>query len=289
MLYLISNVAMAISKLVRTPSIVLLPPEVRLTLSESALQRVVENLRQGLSEARARRREIKSCLNVKRRPATCPTASSSASTSSPSRSVSVEGKRELSLGLKRSFGEEMFFRPGEQGGDDIFQATTEPRDSLVLHRRVSSKLNHASSQRGKVFKSKYFSSSISEKVGEEAPTEIDLTDLRAKVRQVRIGQRREKGVSNGKQLLAEFSGFGMKIKGAKDSKNNVNNSIISDPIKELVSLIEVVDSSLSSSEALSILKELGVDYQPRSALGKKNAMATDLSAVLAPKGIRGFC
>jgi hypothetical protein len=110
-----------------------------------------------------------------------------------------------------------------------------------------------------------------------------INKLRVKIREVRVAEERmiRDFHYNPKQLLTQFYDFGTKAK-----SNARSASCTSDPCKELANLIECVDSNLSTNEALAVLKEIGIEYQPRSAAGRKNVMATDLSLALAPNGLK---
>ena len=119
----------------------------------------------------------------------------------------------------------------------------------------------------------------------ETDLDVLIAKLRVKIRQVRVAEERliRDLHYNPKQLLSDFALHGMKARRGCHIKPP---TALVDPSKELIVLIEQIDAQLSTNEALAVLKELGIDYQPRSAMGKKNVMATDLSAVLAPNGFK---
>lgn len=279
---------MTVTNLLRSLNTLLLPPDVRVTLPDSALERLVGMLRVRLSDAEGRRREIKSSLSSKR-PATCPNPFFNRATS-PHRS---SRPRELSLGLDTNVSRDIFLKSAIQSDKcrlDSYFSQVDDSNKAVIH-RVNSKITQLS-RCGKAARNRSCSvttgsSSRQHEKGERSEMDLQetLVKLRLRVREVKVAEDRQiREVNlNAKQLLTEYSAFGMKIKDKKNVEGRPKTSF--DPLKEIVSLIEVIDSSLSTSEALAILKELGVDYKPRSVEGRKNAMATDLSAALAPNGL----
>lgn len=106
---------------------------------------------------------------------------------------------------------------------------------------------------------------------------VNLQELRERVISVRIREKAllEKSGYSPKLLLTEYAKRVVNIPKTTESRAN-----------EIVALIDIVDNRLSTSEALTVLKQLGIDYQPRSALGKKNLMATGLSSLLASNGLK---
>ena len=118
------------------------------------------------------------------------------------------------------------------------------------------------------------------------PDEIDVDYLKLKVHELKAAEALALRKSNSyspKRLLSEYSSYGIRV---NRNWKPVKPTPTHDAARELVSLIDRIDQQLSSNEALSTLKELGIDYQPRSAFGKKNMMASDFSMALAPNGLR---
>ena len=113
-----------------------------------------------------------------------------------------------------------------------------------------------------------------------------VSGLKEIVKQSRIAQarkNRDEASNNTQQMLTEFSGFGSKIRRQRNARRVASGD---SSCKELVGLIELVDARLSTSESLSLLKEIGIQYEPRTAAGRKNAMATGFSAALGGNGLK---
>lgn len=128
--------------------------------------------------------------------------------------------------------------------------------------------------------------SVSHDSSDTINNEIDVDYLKLKVHEIKTAEALALRKSNNyspKRLLSEYSSYGIRVnRNWKPIKPNPTH----DAARELVSLIDRIDQQLSSNEALATLKELGIDYQPRSAFGKKNMMASDFSMALAPNGLR---
>jgi len=123
--------------------------------------------------------------------------------------------------------------------------------------------------------------------GGDAQPNLDLPFLKDRIHEFKVheAQNLKKGSAYApKQLLSEFSDYGTRLK--RNWKGVFTATPKSDPCRDLVALIDTLDQRLSTNEALAIFKELGVEYQPRSASGKKNMMASDLSLALAPNGLK---
>jgi len=115
---------------------------------------------------------------------------------------------------------------------------------------------------------------------------LDINYLKLKIHELKTAEAlalRKSNAYSPKRLLSEYSSYGIRVnRNWKPLKPNPTN----DAARELATLIDRIDQQLSSNEALSTLKELGIDYQPRSAFGKKNMMASDFSMALVPNGLR---
>jgi hypothetical protein len=119
----------------------------------------------------------------------------------------------------------------------------------------------------------------------EAP-KLELPVLKEKIHEFRVleAQILKKSKTYApKQLLSEFSTYGTRV---NRNWRPLSSDPLHDPCRDLISLIDTLDQRLSTNEALAIFKELGIDYQPRSASGKKNMMASDLSFALASSGLK---
>jgi hypothetical protein len=105
----------------------------------------------------------------------------------------------------------------------------------------------------------------------------NLADIRLKIRELRVAENRRmrnRDSFNAKQLLTEFSSV---------NRKRILNRPLTSPdasTRELSGLVDVIDARLSSSESLTILRELGIEYVPRTAAGRKNVIGTGLSAAL---------
>ena len=111
-----------------------------------------------------------------------------------------------------------------------------------------------------------------------------ISDLRMKARETKVSEVRltRNATYNAKQILTEFSRFGSSVRRKATRPRPSPDS----STKELARLIEAVDAHLSTSGAMAILKEMGIDHVPRTAAGRKNVMATGLSAALGTNGLR---
>jgi len=240
------------------------------------LENLVKSLRIQLDEAISRKAKIKAFLRPPPRPTSSPILNfvSRASSVSSRISSSSDPCRNLSLGII-SQANEVFLKSSMLGDSKTLTNVSHSRRASVRVMKLGKKSRRRKSDAGE---------KSEEKRCDDASLKANIADIRLKIREIKVAEeRRIREVKfDAKQLLTHFSSSGMKIQTMRDSPSSKNI----DPMKELVSLIEVMDSTLSTNEALSILKELGVDYQPRSAMGKKNAMATDLSAALASNGLR---
>ena len=119
-----------------------------------------------------------------------------------------------------------------------------------------------------------------------AEVESLIADLKLRVHQSKVTKarmNRDDQYTNTKQMLTEFSGFGSKIRMQRMTRRISSGD---SSTKELAGLIELVDAKLSTTESLSLLKEIGINYEPRTAAGKKNAMATGFSAALGGNGLK---
>ena len=121
-------------------------------------------------------------------------------------------------------------------------------------------------------------------VEEEKVVPNVLAELRVRLHDIRERESNlfKKYGYTPKQLLNEFSSYGLRI------KHGIKYVALPtwSPSSEIVSLIDAVDRRLSTNEALGVLKQLGIEYQPRSAMGKKNLMANGLSSLLASNGLK---
>ena len=113
---------------------------------------------------------------------------------------------------------------------------------------------------------------------------LDINFLKLKIHELKTAEalalRKSRDYSP-KRLLSEYSPYGIRVNRNWKPLKQTNEAA-----KELVGLIDRIDQQLSSNEALTTLKELGIDYQPRSAFGRKNMMANDFSMALSPNGFR---
>lgn len=120
----------------------------------------------------------------------------------------------------------------------------------------------------------------------DSPSEIlDINFLKLKIHELKTAEAlamRKSSNYSPKRLLSEYSPYGIRVNRNWKPLKPLSN----DATRELVTLIDRIDQQLSSNEALSTLKELGIDYQPRSAFGKKNMMASDFYMALAPNGLK---
>ena len=111
-----------------------------------------------------------------------------------------------------------------------------------------------------------------------------VSELRAKIHEVKVLEERmiRDLDYNPKQVLTEFSKFGVKVRNGRRHDRKTTT----DSTKQLSALIDSIDAQLSTNEALAAFKQMGIEYHPRTAAGRKNAMATGLSAALAPNGLK---
>jgi hypothetical protein len=143
------------------------------------------------------------------------------------------------------------------------------RTSQILIDRMNFKLV-------KRHKSKAARKEQEEPIQEDPGKDLDavLHDLRQRVQKMKV--RESHKMSNAKQMMTEFSGFGSRV--LKKSNGGRPLSSGDSSTKELMNIIELIDARLSTSEALAVLKEIGINYEPRTAAGKKNATAAALAA-----------
>jgi|LauGreDrversion4_2_1035121.scaffolds.fasta_scaffold08046_5 hypothetical protein len=115
---------------------------------------------------------------------------------------------------------------------------------------------------------------------------FDINFLKLKIHELKTAEALalRKSDYSPKRLLSEYSPYGIRVNRNWKPLKPANPS--NDATRELVTLIDRIDQQLSSNEALSTLKELGIDYQPRSAFGKKNMMASDFSMALGQNGLK---
>lgn len=111
-----------------------------------------------------------------------------------------------------------------------------------------------------------------------------ISDLRMKAREAKVSEARQirNNTYNPKQILTEFARVGASVRRKLRRPQTSPDS----STKELGRLIEIVDARLSTSSAMAILKKIGIDHVPRTEAGRKNIMATGLSAALGTNGLR---
>ena len=279
-------------------------------MTEAVLHDVVAQLRVALASIIERRRTLRLQSRSSSRPTTCPTSSTLKSSHFrvPRRAAS-QYRQNRHIEFKVSNSSDVFMCSDGLTQNAICSASflvrpetpsvkqNVERDSLRLRGSSKSVMNRLALKLGSHGPTSKSINPTSPRGMTRQPSIADqeddnrndldskVSELRLKVREVKVAEERliRDFKYNPKQLLTQFSEFSMKLRG---SNGALPKTPPKDPSKALVGLIEQIDTHLSTSEALSILKSIGIDYQPRSAFGRKNVMATDLSQALAPNGLK---
>ena len=257
-----------------------LSASVLLSLTEKALRRVESSLRLAIGKEvptrRSRSAEVrrpKSMDHVK----TQPRSVTATSSSPPMKKLPVlreigglhlDHDRDVSRPTSAFFN---YLRPSEglvRPHSD--HSDTESRASQFLMDRMNFKLVKRCKSRAR--------KDVDESAPENDKIHTILEDLRLKIRKMKVNdaRRMRNATYNAKQIMTEFSGYGSKV--LRRSGNRPLSSGDSST-KELMGIIELVDARLSTSEALAILKEIGINYEPLTAAGKKNATAAALGGL----------
>ena len=266
-----------------TGKVGILSSEVLLSLTETSLQKVVSDLRSQLATSQEERRARRTT-----RPATCPRRPVQSvpppieirpATEGPSRiripvELHLDPSRDLFVSTRSAL-----------SNATCCQGLVRPRTSL---KGLGCRGTHSVAERLNL-KVKHTSVHLRDKKRAKedlngGELKVLVADLRAKNHEIKVMEERmiRELNYNPKQVLTDFSQFGVKVRNGRRKEPKPHT----DSTKQLSSLIDSIDAQLSTNEALAAFKQMGMEYHPRTAAGRKNAMATGLSAALAPNGLK---